>query len=258
MNLKQIKTNIQRIIYALFTLVIALIFLRIFLIFIDQSGNSGVTSFFTSITNPFIAPFRNIYPQYFFGLKIENAAILAAFFYAITGFLFAKIATFFIEDHPGKIFLNLVDSLFKIFEYFLFFRFILVLTGGEFVNFGSVVNIFSFFVYEPFKGILPAIPLGTFGAIELTTLVALVVIIVLDIISENLIISIFNLRDVDEYKNYNYMQPQRENINVNVTVNKDEMRTNFQPNPNSTYNPNQYSQPQNQNDSFDPYQVDNY
>lgn len=212
MNIDDIRTKVRNLVYGFFAILIIIVLIRIFFTLIDANASAPVTRFwFNVISKPLVAPFQDIYPQWLLNtIRIEYSALLAVVVLFLSSLIFAKLATFFLENKIYKVFVNLIDLLFKVIEFVLIFRFIFVLSAAKFVNFGSFIHSLSAPFYEPFKSILPTIPIGSGGhAIELSIVIALVLFIIFDIVTESIFKSLFekdnateNYQTTQTYTNY--------------------------------------------------------
>ena len=88
--------------------------------------------------------------------------------------------------------IEIVDSIFKAVEFLLITRFIFKLTAASTsAAFVRLIYELSWIVYEPFATLMPAIEFE--GArFEISTLIALIVIIILDLVTEQLLFSLMD------------------------------------------------------------------
>lgn len=219
MEFDDIKRKIRMFILGIFGILVTLILIRLFLIVIGANDDASFVKFWNDqLTQPFVFPFVGVYPDWYLGnLRIETASFLGIFVYLIIGLLSAKIVSSFLDSDPKSLLVNIIDSCFKVAEFLLLFRFLLRLTGASTAgDFSRFIFDLSFIVYEPFEGILPAFTFGPRNDyfFETSTLIAVVIIIVLDIVSESVFRGIFGKKEeniISDYSLNNQMynpQPQ--------------------------------------------------
>lgn len=203
------KTQVRSIVWGIFGIIVAIILIRVLLKFIGASESAAFVSFWYSLSENFVAAFRGIYPflEPISGRVIlEVPAVIAMLIYALVGILIGKLVSSFLEGDKVLLLSSVIDSLFKLAEFFLIGRFILKLTGATettpFVNFMYAI---SSVVYEPFAGILPSIRIGEYNILfETSTLIAIIIVIIFDLVSEGIIA---NLRSGSESKQMAVMKP---------------------------------------------------
>lgn len=220
MNTDSTKQKVRAVIYGIFALVLALILLRSFFMLIGANETSSFVRLIYSASYPFISMFENAYDRWLFNaFQIETAAIVAVLVYFAVSFVIDRVITSFFESDPKYILLNLVDAFFKFAEFALLFRFLFRLTGAsvqsDFIDFIYKV---SFFIYEPFIGILPRIEFGPGNryVLEMSTLIAIIVVVIFDVISEGIISNLINGEKKTTESNNNPYQPTNYPIINNV------------------------------------------
>jgi hypothetical protein len=191
-NLNQIRRIISLVVYGSISLIIALIIVRILLMLIGSSTESGFVSFIYSTSDTFVGMFRGIYQNININAGksvIEIFTLVALIFYISVGYLVSKSIRSVVEVDLLQVISNIIDTGFKFVEFLLITRFLLKLTGASTVSqFVSVVYEISNIIYEPFQGILPGIQVASLGIIfETSTLIAIIAIIIFDIASESMI-----------------------------------------------------------------------
>lgn len=218
MKSNKLKKQIQMFVLGLFGIAIAFLLIRGFLIIIGSNPNAPFVVFWNDkLTAPLIYPFQNIYDDWVLGAaRIELATVLAIFIDLVSALLVTKVIGTFFNNDPKELLVDIVDSMFKVAEYVLIFRFMFRLTHASleasFVK--LIVSYMSEIVYKPFVGILPGQKFGPNGdfVFETSTLVAIIIIIVLDIVAESIMYGIMN--DKDEDKNNQNQMPQQGWTNV--------------------------------------------
>ncbi len=240
MKSNKLKKQIQLLVLGLFGIAIAFLLIRGFLIIIGSNPDAPFVVFWNDkLTAPLIYPFEGIYGDWLLGTaRIELATVLAIFINLVSALLATKIIGTFFNNDPKELLVDIVDSMFKVAEYVLIFRFMFRLTDASleapFVK--VIVSYMSEIVYKPFIGILPGQKFGPSNefVFETSTLVAIIIIIVLDIVAESIMYGIMKSDD-DKSENQNQMQPQGWSNVTNVQQ---------QPMP-TAYPPQQQQQPQN-------------
>jgi uncharacterized protein YggT (Ycf19 family) len=198
MDTHSLRAKLRALSYGIFGFIIAIIFIRILLMVLGANPNANFVIFWYDLSDNFVNIFRGMYPN----LEPERSSsiveiysIIAMVFYMLLAFLVSKMLTSVVESDGVQIIKNIVDTIFKVLEFFLITRFILKLTGASaesiFVNF--IYGVSAIF-YEPFQGIFPTFKVADFNIIfETSILIAIIVIVIFDIITEGII---DNLRPV--------------------------------------------------------------
>lgn len=268
MRMADIRQKLRIFIIGLFGVVMALIFIRLFLVVIGANEESSFVEFWNEgLTKPFVDPFLFVYPNWEFGsIVFESASVLALFVYLIGALLVAKFITSFIDDDPKRILVRIVDTLFKIVEFLLLFRFLLRVTNAsESGGFTDFIYNLSFLVYEPFIDVMPTLRFGDRDqfVFETSTLVAIVVVVILDLITESIIYNVFGKpEEVDNFPYkvndpgpvYNTPPPQQpinnpSTTNINISVPPQQSQNNFyNPPSQNMQEPRQYLDVNHQND----------
>lgn len=193
MDIESIKTKLKAGIYIILTIIVGVIVVRILLKLLGANEESQFAVFWYDLSQYFVGPFKNIYPSVepsSSKLVFETYSVVAVLVYALLTGIFAKSLTSIGSSSNIKKVKEILDLFFKISEFFLGFRFILKITGAnETASFVQFINSASAIVYEPFAGLLPTRVFGADGqfVLEISTLIALVVIIIFDVLSDVLI-----------------------------------------------------------------------
>lgn len=193
MDIESLKIKLKAGIYILLTVIVGIIVVRILLKLLGANEESQFAVFWYDLSQYFVGPFNNIYPSIEPSrskLVFETFSVVAVLVYALLTGIFAKSLTSIGSSSTIKKVKEILDLFFKISEFFLGFRFILKITGAnESAGFVQFVNSASSIVYEPFAGLLPTRVFGTDGqfVLEISTLIALVVMIIFDVLSDVLI-----------------------------------------------------------------------
>lgn len=193
MDIESIKTKLKAGIYILLTIIVGIIVVRILLKLLGANEDSQFAVFWYDLSQYFVGPFKNVYPSVepsSSKLVFETYSVIAVLVYALLTGIFAKSLTSIGSSSNIRKVKEILDLFFKVSEFFLGFRFILKITGAnESASFVQFINSASSIVYEPFAGLLPT---RVFGAdnqfvLEISTLIALVVMIIFDVLSDVLI-----------------------------------------------------------------------
>lgn len=192
MDFKKFKIIVRAFVYGIFGLITAVVFVRLLLMVLGANPESGFVVFWYDFSNIFVDMFKNIYPSIRpenSNIVIETSSIVAMLFYLLLAFLTSKSLTSVASNNGVQIIKNIVDAIFKTVEFLLIARFLLKITGANsetlFVNFIYSV---SAIVYEPFQGVFPTIKIENFDIVfETSTLLAIVIIIIFDVITEGII-----------------------------------------------------------------------
>lgn len=195
--MQSLKKKLTAASYGVFGFITAMIFVRILLKALGANPDAGFVVFWYSFSDFFVGMFEGIYPSIApegSNIIIETYSVIAMLFYMILSYLTAKSATTVTEESSIEIFKNILDVFFKFFEFFLIGRFLLRLTGASIESsFVSFMYSVSALVYEPFKNIFPTIKIENFDIVfETSTLLAIVVIILFDIVTEGIIDNLRN------------------------------------------------------------------
>ncbi|KXK26453.1 MAG: YGGT family protein [candidate division WS6 bacterium OLB20] len=216
------RAQLRAVVFGIFGIALAIVVVRILLVLVGANRDSQFVIFWFDMSNMFVGAFRDIYPQLqaqLLTVRIELFSIFAMVFYLVVALLTQKSVSSFTEDSRLDVVKSIIDSLFKFLEFFLIARFLLKLTAAsiesDFVRF---VYGISAVVYEPFKDILPAVRIADFGIIfESSTLIAIIVIIIFDLVTEGIIDSIAGVpKRPKQQPAPQYQQAAQPSININL------------------------------------------
>jgi len=233
MDINNLRPKIRAFIFGIFILLFAIVLIRIFFTLIDANKSTPIVKFwFDTISYPFVVPLEGVYPNLFLGkMELESSAILSLIMILTFMLITHKIVMALIVKDSRELLFNIIDSLFKIIELLLILRFLFKITGAEDLGFINLVYFFSEFVYSPFKNILPHPEFGAHNQyiFETSTLIAIIVVTVFDIVSESILKSMFakektndiNLEVVPEAQPLQSVQPvqQTSQPQTNITIN---------------------------------------
>lgn len=187
------QNKIRTIIYSIFAVIIGFVLIRVLLKLVGVNPNNEFADFWYTFSDVFVEPWAIIYPNIISGkMIIEIYSIIAILFYIIISVVLSKSASSPFEDTRKQAIVEIVDSMFKVVEFLLITRFIFKLTAASTsAAFVRLIYDLSWIVYEPFATLMPAINFE--GArFEISTLIALIIIIVLDLVTEQLLFSILD------------------------------------------------------------------
>lgn len=223
MNMASLRAQIRVIVFGIFGIALAIVLVRMLLVLVGANRDSQFVVFWFDMSNFFVGAFRDMYPRLqdqLLTIRVELYSVFAMVVYLILAVLTQKSATSFASSSKLDIVKDIIDSMFKFLEFFLIARFLLKLTGGsiesEFVRF---IYGISALVYEPFKDILPAVRIEDFGIIfESSTLIAIIVIIIFDLVTEGIIDSLAGVPRAPKRPKPQPapQQVQQPNININI------------------------------------------
>lgn len=188
-----IQKRTKSILYSIFGIILLIIVIRMALLLINANESTPFVNFWYDFSNILIGPWRGIYNNLEFegGSILEISSFIAIIFYFLLAFFLDNAITG-IESSKGKnIFYSIINSLFKVVEFILGARFVFKLfaasTNSWFVDF---IYSISNFIYRPFRGIVPDFTYENI-VVELSTIIVLIIIILIDIGIDALLISIF-------------------------------------------------------------------
>lgn len=221
MNYSDLRVRVRGVILLITGIIVTFIVLSIILDILNVSDSNIITGFIYSVAGFFIYPFVGLIS--FGSSSIINAdAVLALIIYILGGIVIAEIITAFLYEKFYEIFQNVVDAVFKIVELLIFLRIILGVFNAQNVFLPLTKTVLSLTNWT--QGIAPAFPVGT-AKLDLSALIVLGIIIVLDVISERIIESFFKRITVSKLrlnirrnKTVTTVKPQAP-INQNITIN---------------------------------------
>lgn len=191
----EIRSRVRAVIFGITGVIAAFLIFRIGLDLVGASSANSFVKFLFDISDFLMSPFSGLVEVGITGVqaRLNFDAILALGVYVTSAIIFAEIVTAFLYDNVEDIVQNIVDGIFKFLEFILFLRIIFELFA---LTSRSVIPDFVNTIYgltSWTQGILFDVPLGE-GALDLSSIVVLVIIVILDITTEKLIRSIFEQR----------------------------------------------------------------
>lgn len=183
MKYTELRTRVRGIILIIAGLVSFFIIFEIFFDLFKVSKTHFVINILSSIAAIFIGPFR--------GIAVTNAdafvnvdAVIALTSYVLGAIVLSEIITAFLRESTYEIFQNFVDAIFKVVEFLIFIRIIVVAFSAAALNIPLATTIVNLTNWT--QGVVTNFPLGS-GFLDLSAIVVLGVVIFLDLLSERLI-----------------------------------------------------------------------
>lgn len=196
MNLESIKIKLKVGIYITVSVIVAIIIVRVLLKLLGANEVSQFAVFWYDLSNYFVGVFEGIYPSIApdaSNLVFETHSVVAIIVYTLLAGILSKSLTSISATSAINRVKEVLDVIFKMIEFFLGFRFILKLTGAsETADFVQFIFSASNIVYKPFTGLLPTYEFGANASflLEISTLIAIVVVVIFDVLSDILISTI--------------------------------------------------------------------
>lgn len=187
MSKQQIQQISRGVIFFLFGLFDVILLIRLLLKFIGASTESSFVSFWYGLSDTLYNPFEGTITNVGSGkLVLEIDTIIAIFIYFLIAVIAIKIVLGIFKVQMKDKLRSLVDSGFKITWGILALRLFFKIIGAKSSVFISLLYGLSAPFYKPFEGLLPAIESGRV-VIEISTIVAIIIIVILDFASEKLL-----------------------------------------------------------------------
>lgn len=181
--MESIRESLRNLIYGAVGLISTFLVLRLIIDLAGSTDTTFITNVINAISDIFIYPFKGIINISTPALEnLNTGAVVGLGVYSISGYLIAKIITGFLYDNLYDITQNFVDGFFKVFEFIVGLR-ILFEIFGVLPSMTSSAFVDSIFYWSDWtQSILFRIPFGD-GYIDLSAIVWLAILIVLDIFS---------------------------------------------------------------------------
>ncbi|MBD3362156.1 hypothetical protein GF362_00370 [Candidatus Dojkabacteria bacterium] len=177
----------RALVYGIFGLIVAIICIRLFLQFLPINHSVPFVRFWLHFSDIFVGPWDEIFPSIKFEKSIiEIYSIIAAFCYIIFALIIERSFSSFKHSSSRDILVALIDAMFKFIEFLLISRFLFRLFQASISS--SIVRFvyaLSSIIYQPFSGIIKDIEVMDGTIIELSTIIILVIVIIMDIAAEN-------------------------------------------------------------------------
>ncbi|MEO6729002.1 MAG: hypothetical protein ABIM99_03705 [Candidatus Dojkabacteria bacterium] len=185
-----LRYRLRAIILGIAGAISAILVLRILVQMLGGNTSNILISALYSVSNFFISPFANavaVPAGTLPGINID--ALVAIGIYIFIAIAVSEILTAFLYDNATDIIQNFVDGIFKVIEILLFIRIILDLFNlYDRINAPTFIKtIFSLTDWT--QGIIQGIPVLN-GSLNLSAIIALIIIVVIDIFTERFLASI--------------------------------------------------------------------
>ncbi|MDD3647334.1 MAG: hypothetical protein PHS44_02435 [Candidatus Dojkabacteria bacterium] len=193
MESDRIRRFIHSVLLLIFGVFEIILLIRITLRLIGASVESSFVSFWYDLSKPIFNFYEGTLGELVSGkIVFEVDSIIGVIIFIVATLVAVKIVNGVFEpSFKGKM-QSFLDSLFKIAEIILGMRLVFKLLGAGKSSFIAILYGISSIFYEPFKGILPTIETESL-ILETATLVAIVIIVILDYMSDKLIQEIFKV-----------------------------------------------------------------
>jgi uncharacterized protein YggT (Ycf19 family) len=212
--MKQTRQQVRAILLGMIGFIIALLFVRIIIDLAANGEKNAFFSFINTLTNPFIDPFVG-FINVSSDSNINFDAIGALIIIVILGLIITEIITSFLYEDVGDIIMNLVDIFFKILEFLIFTR--------------IIIDFFALGDSAPFVKTIKSLTNWTQDLVinqslfdeklNISAVIILILIIILDIATESLLESIFRGFRENKKKRYQQAINIRQSAPPNITVN---------------------------------------
>lgn len=183
MKYTELRTRVRGMILITAGLISFFIILEIFFDLFKVSKTHFLINILSSISAIFVGPFR--------GIAATNAntfvnvdAAIALTSYVLGAIVLSEIITAFLRESAYEIFQNFIDAIFKIVEFLIFIRIIVVAFSTAALNIPLAATIVNLTNWT--QGVVTSFPLGG-GFLDLSAIVVLGAIIFLDLLSERII-----------------------------------------------------------------------
>lgn len=188
--MEEFRSRVRKLMYALGAIPLVLILLRFLLFLFGADYTGGIVKLIYDAGGLFVIPFKGLVVDVVRGSAgVEFTAIVAIVAWIGIIIVITELVTSFMYERLGEIMVNLIDVLFKFVEFFLLVRllsrFFGIKSGAN--ELLDVIYAIAGVVYEPFSGIAPGIQVGSSGILELSTLIALIIVGVVDYVSDGIL-----------------------------------------------------------------------
>lgn len=186
MNSAQFKEIVKNAFLFIAGFIDLTLLLRLILKLIAASTESSFVSAVYGLTEPFFKPFEGTLGNPAAGpVTFEIDTLIAMITYSLLGFFFFKLFQAIFEDSVQERLHDLLDLFFKLAETVLVYRLVFKMLGAAGSMFLDMLYVVSSPFYAPFQGLLPSLEYENF-VFETSTFVAIILLIVMDVVTENL------------------------------------------------------------------------
>ena len=198
MDKEWLYQKVKIFLYVFFGFAFTVILVRILLMALGANPDTPFVNFWYSLSGFFVGPFLGMYPNISpegSNIVIEISSMIALIIYA---FIFITLSISVTKLSPKSTTdraATIVDFFFKIVILVLTARFLFKLTNASVASsFVDLIYDISAIFVEPFNGILPTYDFGTVNqfVFETSTLVAIIVVVIFDLVSSKMIVTLKN------------------------------------------------------------------
>lgn len=190
--MKDVRVRFRSLILIIIGIISTILVMRILLEIITNNRTNILINFIFSLSDVLIFPFENTLdlPNNSFFQTFNGDAIIALVAYVFIGIAISEVVTAFLYDKFEDIIQNLLDGIFKVIEFLLFFRIVLDLfnlfdrrTAPFFIQ--SIFNLTDWAEGIPFRIDLLQ------GFLNVSVVIVLIIVVIIDIFTERFMASVF-------------------------------------------------------------------
>lgn len=182
--MEEIRSKVRNIVLAITGFIVVLLSIRFVLVLLGVEASNDLIKIVFSVTYFFVQPFVNIDEILGSSSSFEVSTIVAIVCTLVMGLLFAELITAFLYDKLSDIVLNVVDALFKLMEFILICRILLKIFGISENTSPLIAQIYRTTDWTSGSLVSPKI---FNGEIDLSAIVALIIIVVIDLFTETVV-----------------------------------------------------------------------
>lgn len=178
--MEQARTRVRAIILALTGVIVTLLVIRFILIFVGADQTHFLVKLVLDVSYIFVYPFISFG---YGGLlsSVDANALIAILIYVVLGILVSEIITAFLQEDPNQIVIEFIDAVFKVIEFLLISRIILMLFGIQAGVGMFVQQVYALTAWS--TGILPSRDFLS-GQLEISSIIVLIIVVLIDIATE--------------------------------------------------------------------------
>lgn len=194
--MQELRVNIRNIIFGLTGIVVIMLGIRFLLVLFAANPSHALSKLIFDGTQFLMPPFVGLERFPIIGGELI-VIIIAMAVYLVLGLLVSGLVTAFLREKPLDIFVEVIDIIFKFFEFILVSRLILKLFAVRPGTASFVDTIYN--NTEWTGGLLPQIDVFG-GTLEFSTLFILVIVVIVDLATENAIAALVAQRKQEATK----------------------------------------------------------